>query len=186
MSERYKYVPSCFPSFITLTIVDWVDLFIRPEYFRILDQSLNYCIENKGLRIHAYVYMTSHLHLIVNSDQGVIPSIIRDFKKYTSKKLIESIREVPESRRVWLLNKFAFEANRGKRAMNYKLWKDGFHPVLLDTSEKLKQKISYIHQNPVSAEYVYHAEDWINSSCLVYMDDFRGESNVKVEPLNSF
>ncbi len=74
--------------------------------------------------------MTSHLHLIVSSQKEDIHSIIRDFKKHTSKKLIEAIKEHPESRREWLLNKFAYEAKRIKRKTKYKAWRDGFHPVL--------------------------------------------------------
>ncbi|MDI5897909.1 hypothetical protein QLS81_07645 [Flavobacterium sp. XS2P67] len=28
---------------------------------------MNYCIQEKGLSVHAYVYMTSHIHLIVTA-----------------------------------------------------------------------------------------------------------------------
>jgi len=56
MSDKYKVIDSTVPTFITITIVDWVDLFIRPIYCNILDESLNYCIKEKGLSVHAYVY----------------------------------------------------------------------------------------------------------------------------------
>jgi REP element-mobilizing transposase RayT len=99
MSENYKVIDSTVPTFITITVVDWVDLFVRPNYCTILDESLNYCIKEKGLSVHAYVYMTSHIHLIVTALDGELPGVIRDFKKFTSKKLIEAIKEYPESRR---------------------------------------------------------------------------------------
>ena len=67
MSEKYKVIDSTVPTFITITVVDWVDLFPRPVYCNILDNSLNYCIKGKGLSVHAYVYMTSHVHLIVSA-----------------------------------------------------------------------------------------------------------------------
>ena len=50
--------------------------------------------------------MSSHIHLIVTAFDGELQNVIRDFKKFTSKKLIEAIREHPESRREWLLRKF--------------------------------------------------------------------------------
>ncbi|WP_348797542.1 hypothetical protein [Flavobacterium adhaerens] len=53
MSEKYKVIDSTIPTFITITVVDWVDLFIRPIYCNILDESLNYCIKEKGLSVHA-------------------------------------------------------------------------------------------------------------------------------------
>jgi REP element-mobilizing transposase RayT len=118
MSEKYKVIDSTAPTFITITVVDWVDLFTRPVYCNILDESLNYCIKEKGLSVHAYVYMTSHIHLIVTAFDGELQNIIRDFKKFISKKLIEAIRQHPESRREWLLQKFNFEAQKTGRAKN--------------------------------------------------------------------
>ena len=47
MSEKYKVIDSTTPIFITITIVDWVDLLVRPIYCNILDASLNYCIKKK-------------------------------------------------------------------------------------------------------------------------------------------
>ncbi len=52
---------------MTLIIVNWVDIFIRESYKRLLCDSLNYCIENKGLEIFRYVIMTSHMHLIARA-----------------------------------------------------------------------------------------------------------------------
>ena len=72
MSHKYKVIDSHQPTFITLTVIDWIDLFIRPEYIKILDASFNYCIDQKGLQMHAYVYMTSHVHAIVSTSTLVI------------------------------------------------------------------------------------------------------------------
>ena len=80
----------------------------------------------------------------------------RGIKKFTSKKLIEAIQEHAESRREWLLRKFSYEAQKSGRAINYKLWQDGFHPVILDTLEKIEQRVNYIHYNPVEAEIVFN------------------------------
>jgi len=171
MSERYKVRDSASPTFITITIVDWVDLFTRPVYCRILDNSLAYCIANKGLIVHTYVYMTNHIHLIVSSEKEELQSIVRDFKKYTSKLIIKAIIENPESRREWLLNKFSYAADRIKRGKNYKVWKDGFHPVLLETRYMLEQRIKYIHENPMELELIDHPRSWINSSYLAYEDE---------------
>ena len=183
MSQKYKVVAHDQPNFITLTIVGWVDLFIRPVYTNILDESLNFCIQQKGLVVHAYVYMTSHLHLIISSKKEDIDNIVRDFKKHTAKKLIEAILEHPESRREWLMNKFSFEAKRLKRNSKYKVWKDGFHPVMLDTYKKWEQKLNYIHNNPVNAQFVYHERDWKNSSYAAYEEGSLEQTNVKVTPL---
>jgi hypothetical protein len=50
-------------------------------------------------------------------------------------KTDRSDQEHPENRRKWLW-KFSFEAQKNREANNYKLWHDGFHPVILDTLQK--------------------------------------------------
>jgi len=182
MSERYKVIESGTPTFITLTVVGWVDLFVRKQYTDILDDSIRYCIKNKGLVVHAYVYMTSHLHLIVSSRKNEIQDIVRDLKKYTSKELTEAISHIHESRSEWMLNKFSFEAKRVGRATNYKLWQDGFHPVILDTNRKRDIRVRYIHYNPIEAGFVKHERDWVNSSYLAYEEE-RVRLNFDIEPL---
>ena len=46
--------------FLTMTVVDWVDVFTRPFYRHIITDSLNYCVKEKGLVIHAWVLMSNH------------------------------------------------------------------------------------------------------------------------------
>ena len=171
MSERYKVVDDSIPTFITLTLIDWVDLFVKPQYTSILDDSLNFCREMKGLRIHAYIYMTSHIHLIVTSVQQPVKSILRDFKSHTAKQIIQTIKEGDESRREWLLNKMSYAGDRIKRNANYKVWQDGFHPVVLDTPRKLEQRLHYIHENPRELQLVDDPLHWTNSSLRAYTDE---------------
>jgi REP element-mobilizing transposase RayT len=85
MSEKYKVIDSTTPTFITITLVDWVDLLVQPIYCNILDESLNYCIKEKGLSVHAYVYVSSHIHLIVTAFDGELQNVIRDFKSLPQK-----------------------------------------------------------------------------------------------------
>ena len=84
--------------FLTLTVEDWVDVFTRPAYRHILIDSLKYCQNEKGLIIYAWCLMSNHLHLIVASKEGHhLSEILRDFKKFTSKKIVQSISEINES-----------------------------------------------------------------------------------------
>lgn len=167
MSEKYKVHSNDYPYFITMTIIDWVDLFTRKEHKNVIISSLKYCQEHKGLIIHAYVIMPSHIHMIVSSKQGHhLPEIIRDFKKFTSRQLIKSIQECGESRREWLLNKFSFAANRIKRNNNFKVWKDGFHPVELSNNKMISQRLNYIHENPVKDGIVTSSNSYLYSSAV--------------------
>jgi hypothetical protein len=85
MSEKHKVIDITTPTFITITLVDCVDLLVRPIYCNILDESLNYCIKEKGLSVHAYVYVSSHIHLTVTAFDGELQNVIRDFKSLPQK-----------------------------------------------------------------------------------------------------
>lgn len=56
--------------FITITVVDWIDIFTRPKYKHIILDSLAYCQRKKGLKIYAWVLMSNHLHMLVSVGQG--------------------------------------------------------------------------------------------------------------------
>ena len=115
--------------------------------------------------------MSNHLHLMARAKEGYgISAIIRDFKKFTSKRLIEKITEIGESRREWLLDKFSFEARRSGRAKNYKVWRDDSHAISLEKTEWVLQRLNYIHQNPVRQMIVENPHEYLFSSALDYND----------------
>lgn len=50
-----------------------------------------------------YVIITNHIHLIVQSKDGKIADLIRDFKKFTANQIIKHLESEPEIRRDWIL-----------------------------------------------------------------------------------
>lgn len=110
MSRKYKIRDQEAVYFVTFTVVNWLDVFIRPEYRDIFMDSIRYCQQHKGLQAYAYCIMSSHVHMIISrhGDQK-LEDVIRDIKKYTSLKIIEAISQnVQESRRellLWLFEK---------------------------------------------------------------------------------
>lgn len=66
--------------FLTFTVIDWIDIFTRREYKFVITDSLNYCVNNKGLEIFAWCLMSNHLHLVGRAREHFrISDIIRDF-----------------------------------------------------------------------------------------------------------
>jgi putative transposase len=177
--DRYLIEDQHAPYFLTMTVVNWIDLFTRPTYKRIICDSLNYCSEKKSLIVYGWVLMSNHLHLLCRIEEPhTMTAFLRDFKKFTSKALIDAVQNTEESRRDWLLDKFGFEAYRTRRAEQFKVWQDGSHAVYLDTTHFVEQKLAYIHDNPVRQEIVQHPEDYLFSSAIDYAD---GKGLVKVE-----
>lgn len=93
---------------MTLTVVEWIDVFIGERYAKIVIDSLKYSMQNKGLNIYAYVVMSNHLNIIANcNDDFQLNDVIRDFKKFSSKEIVASIKSNTESRRKCMLAVFA-------------------------------------------------------------------------------
>ena len=130
----------------------------------------------KGLEIYAWVLMTNHLHAIVSAGEKFpLGDIIRDFKKFTSKRILNELQtDLQESRRDWMLDRFHFSASNDKKMKDYRFWQDGYHPVLLTTGEFFTQKLDYIHANPVRQEFVARPEEYLYSSAV----DFAGGRGV--------
>ena len=156
--------------FLTFTIVGWIDVFTRRVYKKDITESLNYCISHKGLIVYAWCLMSNHLHLVAAaSDNFKLTDVIRDFKKFTAKKIIHRIKNEPESRREWMLNQFSFAGRNLKNIKEYKFWKSGNHAIELDTNKFKQQKVDYTHNNPVEAGIVDQPEHYLYSSARDYI-----------------
>ena len=167
-------------TFITTTVVDWVDVFTRMQYKEIVVESLRYCQDNKGLKIYAWVLMSNHLHIVAGIDIGLhnndydvysrlLSDVVRDFKKYTSKKLVKAIAENPqESRKEWMIDRFRFAGVHDKKIKDYRFWQEGYYSEEIFSMEFLRQKIEYVHKNPVKQGLVACEEDYLFSSAQDY------------------
>jgi putative transposase len=147
------------------------EIFLQEKSIDIIVDSLNYCIREKGLVVYGWVIMSNHTHLIITTKTEAedISSIIRDFKKHTSKEIKKAIQEIPESRKEWLLNAMSKEAQSIGRATFYKLWKDNNHAITIDGKViDIKERLNYIHDNPVRNGLVIEQWDYVYSSAKDY------------------
>ena len=170
MSEKYKVRDQDGQYFITISVVEWIDVFTREGYKQIIVESLHYCQNEKGLEIYAWCIMSNHLHLIVGRKGKVkIEDIVRDFKKFTSVSLCKAIENNPrESRREWLLWMFRKKAEQSNKHQKYHFWQNDYHPVELSSTAMMQQKLDYIHDNPVKEGLVNESFHYRYSSAIDY------------------
>ena len=159
------------PHFITATVVDWIDVFTRKAYRDIVIECFDYCITNKSMVLYGYVIMSNHIHLVVQSSEGKLSDLIRDFKKYIATKILEKIQTAPESRREWILERFKLATESHTRNKNYQFWQYGNHLEEIYTNKFMWSKLDYIHLNPVRAGIVEKASQYIYSSASNYVND---------------
>ena len=138
--------------FLTFTIKNWYYIFDRYYRWNILSDSLKYCQKNKGLKLYGFVFMLNHIHLIVYSDD--VSGFIRDFKRFTSGELRKNIQNTEPS----ILKIFLNKNN------TYEFWQKTNMPKFIETESFFKNKLEYIHNNPVRKNYVVMPEYWYWSS----------------------
>jgi putative transposase len=169
MATRYRFGFNYAPHFVTFSVINWVDALSRPHYKDIIVESLKYCIAEKNLIVHAWVIMNNHVHLIISAKEDTKPeNILRDLKKFTSKKLIEAIDDPHESRRSWMMWLFKSAGQANSNNTNYQFWQQDNHPIMLSESKMMQQKLNYIHENPVRAGIVFSPEHYVYSSAVDY------------------
>ena len=168
MSTGYQIKDQYSLHYLTFQIVGWVDLFTRKIYKDIVIDSFKYMMANRGFQLFAYVIMSNHIHLMAHSIDGKLSENIRDIKKFTSSKKIETIKLTPESRKDWMLNVFKSNASQRKTNKYYQVWTHENHAIHIYSNEFIREKIEYIHNNPVRAGIVENPEDYLYSSARNY------------------
>jgi putative transposase len=159
MRTRYKIIETDKIYFITATIVEWLPVFTRKPYFEVLIDSFNYSRTNKGLKIFAYVIMDNHFHLICQADD--LGKIIKEIKSHTAREIIKLAEQ---NNKTWLLNQLSFYKLKHKIDSIHQVWQEGSHPKQMSSEAMLRQKMDYLHHNPVRAGLADKPEDWPYSS----------------------
>jgi putative transposase len=156
--------------FITFAVVEWVDVFSRQEYRDTVVQSIAFCQQRKGLRLHGWVMMTNHLHMLISAGgDTTLSDILRDFKKYTSNEIITAIeKSSTESRQRWMMEIFREAGRQNARNTTHQFWQQDNMPMECFSYEFTRQKLDYIHRNPVAAGIVSRPEDYLYSSAGDY------------------
>ncbi len=157
--SRYKIFENEYPYFLTCTIVNWLPLFGFERITKMVLDSLHFLQKEQRLKIYSYVIMENHLHLIASAED--LSKEMGDFKSYTVKIIIKLLEE--EHSEFWLSQLRLHKAEH-KRDSEYQFWQEGNHPQQIYCPEMMRQKIEYIHNNPVRRGYVDEQTDWRYSS----------------------
>ncbi len=172
MPNSYRvFTDQHYAFFITWTVVDWLPLFDHAPYRKIVLDALNYLRTNKNTQLNAFVIMSTHLHAILWPEIGTsLSDVTRDFKRFTSREIS---REASRQGTTEFIETFkrARNENRAQDVSTYQVWQEGSHPEAIFTEKFARQKMDYIHMNPVRAGLVKVATDWPYSSVKAYILD---------------
>ena len=131
-------------------------IFVEEGDQRLLSVIVSRAITNFDARVHAYCWMSNHIHLLLQAGAEPISSPMRN-----------------------IAAEFA-RAMQAKLATTGHFFERRYHATLVDSDSYLLQLIRYIHRNPVEAGVVSHVGAYPWSSHHVYVG-VRSESWVTVD-----
>ena len=162
--SRYRITGHIY--YITTNIYNFYPLFTRPAYVIPLFDALHYYRHQCNIKLLGYVIMLDHLHLLLYPlDAAQITPFMRDFKKLTATRII---RQATVEQDQALLTTFAAAGQETQRA-HYKVWQDSFWEMNLFSDTFVRQKLNYIHRNPLRAGLVTVPEAYPYSSYRNYV-----------------
>jgi putative transposase len=112
-----------------------------------------------GFRLVGYVVMPNHVHLLMGEPvKGTVSTVLQMLKQRVARKMRRGKKEAAESRTAVALDEPEPRA----------FWQARFYDFNVYSEGKLKEKLNYMHANPVVRELVRHPEDWVWSSWSNY------------------
>ena len=119
-----------------------------------------------GLIVVGYVVMPEHVHLLVSEpERGTQSTIMQVVKQRFARRVLREMRRrrKPEQGRLW-----EEALDRGH------LWQARFCDFVVRTPAKKREKLRYIHDNPVRRGLVLEPGQWAWSSIRFYACGERG------------
>ncbi|MFZ1323467.1 MAG: hypothetical protein WAT71_18095 [Ignavibacteria bacterium] len=170
MSVRTKRTNSNTFYFITFTCYDWIELFEMTNIYDYIYKSFDILKTNK-VYTTCYVIMPNHLHIIVftKNTHERINDIIGNVKRFLAYEIIRRLKDLKKNDLLEFL-KNAVSPNEKKKGKLHEVFMPSADIKELLTEKFLRQKLNYIHKNPISGKWklVEEYTDYVHSSAAFY------------------
>jgi len=128
-----------------------------------------------GFLLVGYVVMPEHVHLLISEPKKGTPStVLQMLKQRVSQKLRKKRRNV-SAKQLRLAFPEPVETPRS-------FWQPRFYDFNVYTNAKKREKLGYMHSNPVTRGLVRHPKDWPWSSWSFYTKGEAGLIAIDVVP----
>jgi len=132
--EGYAY-------FVTTNVYHGEKIFSNPKIVNIVLSAIFFLKEKGYFRLYSFVVMPEHLHLIIlPQNKKTLSQIMHSLKSYTAKKINNLLGQ------------------------SGKIWQDGFYERIIRSEGDLREKTTYIENNPVRKKLVEAPEKYFYSS----------------------
>lgn len=131
--------------------------------------------ERYGFLLVAYVVMPEHVHLLISEPSRGTPSVVL---KVLKQRVSRDLRKKSRRERAGQLRLPFMRDGEGLR----RFWQPRFYDFNVYSAKKKREKLEYMHANPVTRKLVQHPKDRPWSSFSFYA---KGESGlVAIDPVD--
>lgn len=145
MGLRYSDQHNSSIFFVTTTFNGWTPYGSVPGVYEAQVENLRIYSERYSAKLAGFVFMPTHLHLLILIDGNRLSAFMRDYKKYIAQR-----------------------AFPGLGIAEKQIWMPRFDRVAISSESVFRVKLDYIHNNPVKAGLALTAEEWRWSSAGLY------------------
>jgi len=161
--SRYLVHGDAQPYFLTCTVINWLPVFTQPQAAEIVLNSWRFLQQEGRLVLYGFVILVNHVHMVASSSD--LSKTIGEFKSFTARELLKLLGQRSARTLLWQLTRGRSPSDP-QRVRH--LWRPGSHPQEILGEDMMRQKIEYIHQNPVMRGYVDDPLHWRLSSARNY------------------
>jgi len=142
----------------------------RDCFVKILDEVRT----RQDFRLLGFVVMPEHVHLVMSEPAGRTSSqVLQVLKQRVARALLRKRGRANETE---LRLPFAENPTQAKH-----FWQRRFYDFNVWSEKKLREKLEYMHANPVTRKLVQHPRDWRWSGWAQYSG--RGEAMIRIDPV---
>jgi REP-associated tyrosine transposase len=153
---------SCYRRLPLLKTVRARDIFVK-ELGKVRDEM--------GFRLLGFVVMPEHVHLLMSESGRKNPSkILQVLKQKVARALLRKKRRKNDAQLALPFENAAEERH---------FWQRRFYDFNVWSKKKLKEKLDYMHANPVQRGLVKHPKDWPWSSWASYFG--KGKEKIRID-----
>jgi putative transposase len=162
--------------FLTFSCYRRLPLLSTTRARNVFVEALGKIHERYKFSLIGYVVMPNHVHLLISESATATPSVVlKALKQRVSRDLRKSRCRAPAEQ-------LHFASTEGDGNLP-RFWQPRFYDFNVWSEKKIREKLEYMHANPIKKKLVDHPKDWPWSSWsfyttgeagLVRIDSFRG------------
>jgi REP element-mobilizing transposase RayT len=163
--------------YATLVTYNRVPIFHSENACEIFVDVLREVRERYPYKLVGYVIMPDHVHSIINNRSGSISDWLRRVRGNSARKILDWLRE---EQYLGSLKKLALNPPQ-KRQHTHAVWQKDPSVIDLWSHKFVRQKLNYLHLNPVRAGLCEHPADWKWSSHRAYLPHKPSEVPIEID-----